>query len=709
MSSSASELLSAELAEARRLLSVDPSRAEAAARDILREQPEEPEARLILASALRRKGALISAASILETLAQTQSHLPPVHYELGLVLSALGDNKGATTSLRYAVDLDPNFAAAWHALGDQYTRMRSKVGANKAYSEYFNVAVGDDRLRDAMAAIHDNRLDEAEGILKAFLEEKPDNVTAIKMLAEIAQKTHRMLQAEALFKRCIDLAPDFAAARQRYAILLLTQNKPAEAIDQVDELLKLEPDDPYHRNLKAAAYIRMSAFEDAAAEYEIMLKASPNQPGAWMAYGHALKAMGRREQCIAAYRRTISLLPGLGDAYWSLANLKTYRFTEAEVAAMREQLMRADLKGENKGFFHFALAKALEDEGRFEEAFDHYRRGNDFIRTKVTYDPEEMSAQVRRAKALFTRPFFAQRKGQGAAAPDPIFIVGLPRSGSTLIEQILASHSAIEGTTELRAIPYLAGRLGGKKKPEDPLIHYPEILGTLDAANLQGLGEEYLWRARQHRILGRPFFIDKMPNNFAHVGLIHLILPNAKIIDVRRHPLACCLSNFKQHFGNGQQFSYSLPDIGRYYFDYVELMAHYDDVLPGRVHRVIYEQLVEQPEQEVRRVLEYLGLPFEDACLRFHENDRVVRSASAEQVRQPLNSDGFDQWRNFEPWLGSLKSALGFVLDAYPDVPKFYGRVTTAPGFSQTIGEGDQKWSVKAVAARTGARPAVTP
>ena len=684
--------VAAALDEVRRLMTADPSRAEAAARDILRENSEEPDALLLLAIALRRKGAANSARAILEVLAQTQSHRPQLHYEHGLVLNMLGDNRGAAEALQRAVDLDPGFAEAWHALGDQMVRMRSRKGADAAYAEYFYASTKDPVLRDAMTAWRENRLDDARAILIEHLKTDPDDVNALKLMGEVALKSGRVVRAEEFFRRCVELAPDFPAARFRYATLLMTQNKPQEAIAQVDELLKAE-DSPYYRNLKAAALVRMSDFEAAAVEYAAMLKAFPNQPGAWLAYGHALKVLGRGGEAVAAYRKAMALLPGLGDAYWSLANLKSYRFAPAETEAMREQLARRDLKGENRALFHFALGKALEDDGRHEESWQAWRRANEIIRRLTAYDPGGTTGLVQRAKALFTAEFFERRAGLGSGSADAIFIVGLPRSGSTLVEQILSSHSMVEGTTELRAMPYLAGRLGGKLKPSDSAPDYPQALAPLDAANLKGLGEEYLWRARMHRRTDRPLFIDKMPANFEHVGMIQLILPNAKIVDVRRHPLACGLSCFKQHFGQGHEFAYSLTDLGRYYADYVELMAHWDEVLPGKVHRVIYEDLVADPEAQIRALLEHLDLPFEEACLKFHENARLVRTASAEQVRKPIFTEALDHWRHYEDGLGPLKLALGFVLDAYPSVPKFYTHVRGTLEYAGAWEGADRRWS----------------
>ena len=383
-----------------------------------------------------------------------------------------------------------------------------------------------------------------------------------------------------------------------------------------------------------------------------------------MSYGHSLKTIGRQADCIAAYRRCLALGPQLGEAWWSLANLKTFRFDETDVAAMEAQLARGDIGEEDRFHLQFALGKALEDAGAFERSFGHYRDGAALRRAAIDYDADHTTAHAARSKAVLTRALFDARPDWGSAAPDPIFIVGLPRSGSTLIEQILSSHSAVEGTMELPDIISIARRLGGRQRRDQPSA-YPEALEALDAETCLALGEEFLERTRIQRKLGRPFFIDKMPNNFAHVGLIHLILPRAKIIDARRHPLGCCFSAFKQHFARGQTFSYDLTELGRYYADYVDLMTHFDAVLPGAVHRVIYERMVADPEAEVRRLLNYCGLPFEPGCLKFYENDRAVRTASSEQVRQPIFTDGVDQWRAYEPWLGPLKTALGPVLTTW--------------------------------------------
>jgi tetratricopeptide (TPR) repeat protein len=524
-------------------------------------------------------------------------------------------------------------------------------------------SIGNPRLMEAASALLDNDLAAAERLLRAHLKADPFDVAAIRMMAELAGRLGRYRDAENLLRRALELAPAFGAARANLATVLHRQNRPAEALAELDTLLAREPDNPSHANIKAAALGRIGEYAEAIELYEQVLQKLPEQPKIWMSYGHVLKTIGRQEDCISAYRRAIALRPALGEVWWSLANLKTVRLTAADIAAMRAALTEGRLGAEDRFHLDFALGKALEDAGDAADSFAHYAAANALRRSQIDYDPREIERQVRQAKAIFTPDFFKARSGAGCPAPDPIFILGMPRAGSTLIEQILASHSMVEGTMELPDIPALAARTSGDGS------RYPEALAKTDPALLRTLGEEYLERTRIQRKSDKPFFIDKLPNNWLHTGLIHLILPNAKIIDARRHPLGSCFSNFKQHFARGQSFTYSLEDVGRYYRTYVDLMAHFDSVLPGRVHRVFYERMVEDPEGEIRALLAALGLPFEEACLRFHENDRAVRTASSEQVRRPINREGMEQWRPFEPWLDPLKQALGDVLDTYPDAP----------------------------------------
>jgi tetratricopeptide (TPR) repeat protein len=554
-------------------------------------------------------------------------------------------------------------APALQLLGAALRAQGKAEAAAAAYLRAVQASVADPELRAAAAALHENRLAEAEHGQRAILARRPTDVAALRMLAEVGLRLGRFGDAEALLARALDLAPGFVAARHNYATALYRQNRSQAALAQLDRLLADDPDNPAFRNLKAAVLGRLGEYDQAIALYRAVLQERPQQPKAWMSLGHALKTVGRQAEAIEAYRRSLALAPHLGEAWWSLANLKTVGFAEEDVAVMAAQLARDDISDEDRFHLEFALGKAREDAGGYEASFGHYARGNALRRRGLAYDPEETTTQVSRAKALFTADFLDARAGWGCPEPDPIFIVGLPRAGSTLIEQILSSHSQVEGTQELPDIMALARRLSGQAA-RPPEGRYPEVLGELSAESLQALGQEYLDRTRPLRKLGRPHFIDKMPNNWAHLGLILLALPNAKIIDARRHPLGCGFSVFKQHFARGQAFAYDLTDIGRYYADYVALMAHFDAVRPGRVHRVIYEAMVADPEGQTRALLTYCGLPFEDACLRFYENERAVRTASSEQVRRPIFTDAADHWRNYEPWLAPLKAALGPALEA---------------------------------------------
>ena len=670
-SSAASEArgsLALALAHGERLLQSRPELAEEQAGEILKAAPGHPEALLLLAAAKRARGAAAEARPLLENLVRTHPQWPGAHLHLGLALSALGEGRAAARAFRRAGELKPDLVEAWRALGDQLTLDGDAPAADHAYAQAIRASVNDPQLMKAAEALCADEVPVAERLLRDHLKARPTDVAAIRMLAEVAGRLGRYADAEVLLERCLELAPGFSAARHNYALVLHRQDKAVEAMAEIDRLLAAEPNNPGYLNLKAVVLGRIGDYERALPIYEEVLRAQPEHPKIWMSYGHSLKTAGRQDDGVRAYRRTVELEPGCGEAYWSLANLKTFRFSPEDVEAMRGQLERADISSEDRFHLHYALGKALEDEQAWEGSFEHYAEGARLRRAELPYDPDETTEKFARAKALFTAEFFAERAGWGCEAPDPIFVVGLPRSGSTLVEQILSSHSEVEGTMELAEIIAIARELGGRKRRGDAAL-YPEILADLDADALKALGERFLERTRIQRKSGRPFFIDKMPNNFAHIGLIQLILPQGKIVDARRHPMAACFSGFKQHFARGQGFSYSLTEIGRYYRDYVDLMDHFDRVLPGRVHRVIYERMVEDTEGETRRLLDYCGLPFEPDCLRFYENERAVRTASSEQVRRPIFREGLDHWKHYEPWLDPLKAALGPVLESYPEAP----------------------------------------
>jgi tetratricopeptide (TPR) repeat protein len=660
--------LQTALTQATRLLPVDPARAALQSREILRAVPGHPKALLLLASALRAQGDLAGAREILVPLADAQPKVAAIQFELGLVLGRLGENAPAIAALTRATRLAPDHPGVWRELGDQLTQAGDSGGAEKAYARHIKASVLDTRLLEAASALCDNRLAVAERLLRTFLKAHPTDVAAMRMLAEVGSRLGRYEDAENLLARCLELAPGFVEARANYAGVLYRANKPADSAAQAEILLQREPGNPAYRNMMAASLARLGESRRAIECYESVLKDYPQQPKAWMSYGHTLKVVGRQDDSIGAYRKSIALLPSLGEAWWSLANLKTFRFKPGDEAAMRLQLARSDIVDDDRFHLHFALGKALEDDGAFAESFEHYEKGNALRKKSVAFDPNDATEHVQRSRAMFTAEFFHERQGSGCKVADPIFIVGLPRSGSTLIEQILSSHSAVEGTMELPDIMSIAGRLGARKRKNER-ASYPESLYELKGDDFAGLGEEYLQRTRIQRRLGLPFFTDKMPNNFAHIGLIHLILPNARIIDARRHPMGCGFSNYKQHFARGQGFAYDLAEMGRYYCGYVELMAHFDAVLPMRIHRVVYERMVSDPENEIRKLLAYCDLPFEETCLEFYQNDRAVRTASSEQVRQPIYREAVDHWRNYEPWLAPMKAALGPVLDLYPSVP----------------------------------------
>ena len=524
-------------------------------------------------------------------------------------------------------------------------------------------AAGHPELIEAASHILTGAFGKAEPLCRIVLKRDPLDVNAMRLLAEIGMEVGRLEDAEALLERALELAPDFRLARGSYANVLGRRGKFEAALAELDTLLAEDSTHPGYLILKANTLVRIGNHDDAIAIYRDVLARTPATAGVQMSLGHSLKTVGHQDEAIAAYNAARAMRDDLGDAYWSLANLKTFRFSDDDIDTMRRAAARETIDREDYYHLAFALGKALEDRGEYEESFTWYRRGNAIKRRLVAYNADENQSDMAKLSEYFKEDIFASRPNAGCQSRAPIFIIGLPRAGSTLLEQILASHSQVEGTQELPDIISLARRIADKKRAGDP-SNYPQGINDLTDSELTGLGEEYMERTRIHRT-DAPYFIDKMPNNFAHVGLIKLILPNATIIDARRHPLACCFSGYKQLFAKGQHFTYNLTDIGRYYSDYVGLMRHWQKVLPGHVLHVQYEDVVADTEMQVRRLLEHCGLPFEDACLRFYENRRAVKTASSEQVRQPIFTSGLDQWENYEPWLGPLKLALGEALQTY--------------------------------------------
>jgi tetratricopeptide (TPR) repeat protein len=658
----------AALAHGMRMLEQDPLMASEQARQILHASPGEPVARLLLGMAHNALGEPARAIEVLQPLAVEQPGAPRVWMELGLGLMAHHEPQAASNALAQAARLQPGLPKVWLHLASLLDAAGDRGRAAHAYLAHARNGGQDPQLLAAGEALSGGRLPEAEDALRERLREFPTDVAALRMLAELAGRIGRNEQAIELLQRCLELAPGFAMARHQYALMLDRGNRHEEALVEIDALLGDDPDNQGLRNLKAVVLGKLGDYGDAIRLYESILRERPKDARIWMSLGHALKTEGQTDRAITAYRRALEIDPGFGSAWWSLANLKTVRFDAHDIAAMQAQLQRTGLADEQRLQVEFALGKALEDAGDYATSFAHYSAGNALRRKQLPYDARQGTQRRRRAQAIHTEDFFRERAGSGDPDPAPVFIVGMPRAGSTLVEQILSSHPQVEATMELPDLITIVRDLRARK-PRPETTSYHDIVEELDTTEFRALGRRYLETTRVQRKLGRPFFIDKMPNNFAHVGLIQLILPNAKIIDARRHPMACCFSNFKQHFARGQAFSYDLEDMGRYYADYVALMAHYDAVMPGRVHRVIYEDMVADTEVQVRALLDYCGLDFDERCLRFFENDRPVRTASSEQVRQPIYREGVDQWKHFESWLEPLERALGPVLQHYPAPP----------------------------------------
>jgi predicted Zn-dependent protease len=634
------------------------------AEEILRSYPREINGMFVVAAAIRSQGDNAEAAARLKALIKRAPDFALAHQELGFAYSVMGKLYPAIAALQRAVAIEQKLPASWKLMGELFLVDGDENSAAEAFNQHLLAVSEDPNLIRAITCFNTGKTGQAEQLCRDFLKDHPANVSAIRLLAEIGLKVGVLVDAERLLERCLELAPDFNLARMSYAKVLSRREKLELALEQADHLLENQAEKPAYLALRASILVRMGDYDSALPCYEYILERYPAQPSVMLSYGHALRAVGEQEKSIEAYRKTIGLRPSFGDAWWSLANLKTFRFEDSDLDAMREQL--ENKAGSREDFFHlcFALGKALELRKEFDESFKFYHLGNTIKEKLSGYKADSITKYVRRMKDACSPELFTSAQEKGCQAPDPIFIVGLPRSGSTLLEQILASHSQVDGTKELIQILAIAKRLGGTRKEEEA-SRYPGVLTELSADQLEELGQRYIDRTRIQRGEAA-FFIDKMPNNFLHIGLISLILPNAKIIDARRHPMAACFSGFSQLFARGQTFTYGLSNIGRYYRDYVDLMDYWDKVLPGKVLRVQYEEMVADTENQVRRMLDHCGLEFEENCLEFHRTERAVRTASSEQVRQPIYSGALEHWRNFEPHLDDLKEVLGPVLDRYP-------------------------------------------
>ncbi|MEO0031077.1 MAG: hypothetical protein RIS94_835 [Pseudomonadota bacterium] len=664
--------LNQALQRAAGLLETQPEAALAQAQAILDKAKGFVPAEFIACQALRRMGRPKAALPRLAALMRQQPGAPALAWELAQAASEAGDSKQAVAVLEGLTRRQPAVSTGWFLLGQELRKLRRAQDAWRADLSGVHASSRDPELLKAAVAMNDGALDESEAMLAGRLARMPDDPVAMRMLGEVHWRRGDMTEALRHVEQAVATAPGFDLARDFLVRLLLQANRLADALEQAEMLARSPVKNPGIDLLVASVLVRLGEQERAEAIYRTLLAQQPGQPQVWQNLGHVLKTLGDQGGAIEAYRQAVTHQPTMGEAWWSLANLKTVKLGPADIAAMEQALVALEAEAEQRKedvfHLHFSLGKAHEDAKNAGAAFRHYDLGNRLRRTMVAYDADEFAGEVQAAVETFSAPFLAVMGEGGCPAPDPVFVVGLPRSGSTLVEQILASHSAVEGTMELPEMMIIAGRLQSRLD-EGEFPDFRTMIAALTPADRTRLGEEYIERTRVHRKTDRPLFIDKMPNNWQHVGLIRLILPNAKIVDARRHPLSCCFSGWKQHFARGQTFTYDLIDIGRYYRDYVRAMAAYDAAAPGAVHRVIYERMVDDTEAEVRRVLDYLGLPFEPGCLEFYKNERAVRTASSEQVRQPIYRDAVEQWKAYEPWLDPLKAALGDVATAYPEVP----------------------------------------
>ena len=604
-----------------------------------------------------------SAGKTINALKATAPEFGRAYQEEGHLYRDMNRYEEALGAYRHACRSNPALVASWQGQAAILRRHSRHDEAAQAEAQAHRLQSLSRELLAVSNYLHEGKLHKAEDLCRAYLQKKPKDVEAMRLLADIGTRFGIYQDAEFLLESAVAFEPDNIQLRLDYIQVLRKRQKFETALEQATLLHRREPDNPLFQSHLAIESMQVGDHETAFDLFDKVLQKIPDDAATLTSRGHALKTFGRHEEAVESYRGAYRAVPEHGDAYYSLANLKTYRFSDAEIRQMEEMVSKPDLIHMQRVHFCFALGKAYEDREEYAASFEYYRQGNELKRRQSRYDADKMTRELAAQKSVCTADLLSNKRGQGCKAADPIFIVGLPRAGSTLLEQILASHSMVDGTLELPNILSLAHRLRGRPGAAED-AQYPGVLHDLTPEQLQQFGEEYITNTRVHR-QDAPFFTDKMPNNFRHIGLIHLILPNARIIDARREPLACCFSGFKQLFAEGQEFTYGLKEIGQYYRDYVDLMQHWDNVLPGRVLRVQYEDVVADLKFQVGRILDFCNLPFEDACIDFHKTERSVRTASSEQVRQPIYQSGVDQWRHFEAFLEPLKEALGPALTEY--------------------------------------------
>ncbi|MBN8431293.1 sulfotransferase [Microbulbifer salipaludis] len=642
-----------------------PKEAETICRSLLQRHPGHLPHLQLLAHSLSRQQRFDEAESILAKALELDPNLPSLHDELGSLQAQRQRYVDAVAAFDRAIELDPNNprthqkrAKALHLLGRDDE-------AEEAFDQFLRGDPLAAQIAEGARLWREGKLDDAEPLLRKALRQAPDNVDAMRFLALVLQDSGKnLLDAEALLRNAIQRAPDFLPALQNLGALLLERQHWEAAGEIFARILELDERNALAWASLGHACTRRGEAEEGLAHYTRAIECNPQSAGAHMSRGHLLKTLGRQEEALAAYRESIRLNPSLGEVYWSMANLKVFQFSDEEVAAMLEQLDSDDLGEVARVHFHFALGKAFEDVRDYDRAWQHYHAGNQLQRQQVEYDPVEYQVMLDDIREQFSPEFVQRHRGGGSTHEDPIFIVGLPRTGSTLIEQILASHSQVEGTEELPNIATLAASTA--KYRRDNAV-FPRTLADFDERDFEHYARKYLAEVKHLRVMGRPYFIDKMPNNFAYVGWIKLLFPRAKIINTRRFPLDSCLGAYKQLFAKGQNFTYDMLELSDYYRDYVRMMAHWHDLFPGEILDVHYEDHMEDFEGQVRRILDYCGLPFEPQCLRFYENQRAVKTASSEQVRQPIYRSALGLWKRYEAHLGMWQEELAEVIEQLPE------------------------------------------
>jgi tetratricopeptide (TPR) repeat protein len=596
-------------------------------------------------------------SSINELLKLDETH-SRANQEQGFIHLALDEPALAKISFEKAVKLNPSLVASWQALIHLYRDAKQQDNVQKAANQLEKLKKLPPALLAVTELMHEGKLLKAEQICRHFLQDNKRHIDGMCMLAEIGIELKIYDDAEFLLASALELAPNHINARSQYLNLLIRLGKYKMAEQQVEKLLAIQPDNLSFKVAKASALTGLGKIEQAIILFEQAVEQNDQIAGFQLQLGHALKTKGDIKKAITAYQKAYQLNPSYGDAFWSLANTKTYRFSDEEIAQMQAQQNNKALALTDKVQLHFATGKAFEDREDYNQAFQAYQEGNKLQHAHSGFDINKVEQQVAEQIKYCTTELFENRGNLGLNLPDPIFIVGLPRAGSTLLEQILASHSQVDGTMELHNILGLASRLRGRSTSQsDQEAQYPKNLNEINPEYFKRFGQQFIDETQVYREKA-PLFIDKMPNNFLHIGLIRLILPNAKIIDARRSPMACCFSGFKQLFAEGQDFSYDLEDMGRYYQAYLKLMSHWDDVLPGYVLKVNHEDVVDNLETQVRRMLDFCGLEFEQSCVDFHKTKRNIKTPSSEQVRQPIYKSATEQWRHFEPYLTPLKKVL---------------------------------------------------